>query len=106
MDLLSKGFYKQTFGLIDPTSANYSPLEIALMHPKENITEYSALYNRIERFILLKIYDSTGLSLSDFLSLPREYVELIFRITAHKARNDYNTQESVAKDLKQSMGIS
>lgn len=91
--------------MLDPTSADYSPLDIAIMHPKENISEFSALYNRIERFIILKIHEITGMSLPEFLSMPREYVELVFRISAHKAKGDYKTQENIANEVKQTMGL-
>lgn len=100
LDLVTKGYYKQTFGLTDPSLPDYSPLDIVTMSPKENVSEFSALYMRIERFILLDVNKYTGIPLDQFLTLPREIVELIFRIITFKAKGDYKTQKDTADKLK------
>lgn len=54
-----------------------SPLSLIKMHPTEDVTTRSMLHSRIKRFINLDVHGATGESLTSFLQLPREYVELI-----------------------------
>lgn len=104
VDLLKKGMYKEIFGLMDSSGPNYDIMDIVRMQPTENFSEFSLLNDRIEKFMLLDIHALTGLSVDDFLLLPRDKVELVFRIAAHKAKNDYKTSADINNKLQNELG--
>lgn len=79
------------------------PLALVAMHPKENVSEHSALYNEIRRF---DSHDMAkhGYSLTEFLNMPQEYARLLLRIRAQRASRDLNkvrnAMDEVEKDLQ------
>lgn len=78
--------YDIAFGVNDHAHDS-SPLSLIKMHPTEDVNTRSMLYSRIRRFINLDVHGATGESLTSFLQLPREYVELILdEITAKNSK--------------------
>ncbi len=95
--------YETKYGLFnhgDPYARRLRPLALAALHPKEDSSRYSPLYARIDKYRRLKIYSSTGLSLTDFLALPRDIVEEILRQTERDAAVDANQVDKMTRDLK------
>lgn len=64
------------------------PLSSVAMHPKEDYTRASGLYRRLERFAATEIGNKFNISIKEFLSLPREYVELMEEIMTAEAERE------------------
>jgi hypothetical protein len=80
--LVLREMYEKAFGIHDHADARISPLKLVTLHKKENVSEYSDLYNRHRRYILLDMYKHTGLSVTEFFNQPLELVDLHFRIVS------------------------
>lgn len=69
------------------------PLSLVEAHPAEDYSTGSSYENHVLRYIDHGIKDKFGLSLNDFLDLPRDEARKLFRISA-KA----NELEKIRKD--------
>ncbi|MDH2154356.1 hypothetical protein [Stenotrophomonas sp. GD03657] len=99
--------YETKYGLFnhgDPYAKRQRPLALAALHPKEDASRYSPLYARIDKYRRLKIYSATGLSLTEFLNLPRDIVEEILRQTERDAAVEASHVDKVSHDLDKIMG--
>lgn len=90
--------YEQSYGIFNHDSAQANPLSIVSVHPSERYTEGSGLYNLIARYLKHPIKECFGLNLIDFINLPREYTEELFRLSAigkatHTGGGDREMQE-------------
>lgn len=86
----------------DGLEAKGRPLALVAMHPKEDATTFSRLHRTIQRYEKQGIKDMFGLSLTDFLNLPRDYVELLFRLAVEKMQAENPKIEQVARQLNES----
>lgn len=80
--------YETKFGIFnhaDPIARRARPLALVAVHPKEDSSRYSPLYNRISQYHRLKIRESFGITLTELLQMPRDYVEEIIRLAAQEA---------------------
>lgn len=74
--------YESTYDLhdhYDPTSGG--PLDTVALHPAENYKQLSGLYRTIERYERYGIQSNFGLTLLDFLSLPRDTIDMLVDIS-------------------------
>ncbi len=78
MDL--RQLYDDVFEISPYGPTNPDPLALVALSPRENIAEHSAYYHAIRRYRTLRINEKFGLSLVEYLDLPRDVVELISRI--------------------------
>lgn len=93
--------YEQTYGIFDHERFGEArPLSVVAMHPKEDATSYSKLYRTIWRFAQHRIYERTGLNLNEFLELPHDIVELLFKISTETSKQQDAPLEQIMKDLK------
>lgn len=81
--LLLREAYETLYQIFDHEAeqAALRPLAHVAMHPKEDETNYSRLYQTIRRYHKQKLKDLTGLNITQFLDQPRELVELWFQIS-------------------------
>lgn len=97
-------FYDVQYGIYnhdaDDPDRPRRPLALVAMHPKENPSEFSALYRMLDRFAHHQIYEKFGLNLEEFLSLPREMVERIFHVSAEKAKKDNKVVDAAMAQLQ------
>lgn len=99
--LLMREAYEQAYGLFD--HEHYSvkrPLSIVGMHPKENTSAYSLLYRTFYKYRQLDIAKDWGLSIDEFLALPREYVHLIFKITEERIQEEAPKIQAALAEMK------
>lgn len=82
LDIVLNESYEQSYGIFDHNSSNAHPLSIVSMHENERYTEGTGLYNLIARYLKHPIKDRFGLSLIEFMNLPREYTEELIRLSA------------------------
>lgn len=80
--------------------SKHRPLALVAMHEKENASSHSRLYNTIQRFCNSDIHSTTGLSLTEFLALPREYVELLFKVATARAQTRTPGVDQAIRDIE------
>lgn len=75
--------YETSTGVWDHLSNTHKkknrPLASVALHESESVTEGSELYTVMERYIKNEVYKEIGLSLTEFLNLPLEFVEFLFK---------------------------
>lgn len=103
--LLLRESYETIYGIFDHERfSDQRPLALVAMHPKENASSHSRLYNTVQRFYNSDIYSATGLSLTDFLNLPREYVELLFAMHTKRALSRTPSINQTIRDIEKLEG--
>lgn len=75
------------------------PLALVAMHWAENSCEGSVLYERIEQFKERNVYQTFGLSLAEFLDLPRDVCIKILDTCGKKQK----TEHQIVDELQQSL---
>lgn len=86
----------------ESVTARGRPLAVVAMHPKEDASTFSRLHRTIQRYDKQGIKDQFGLNLREFLELPRDYVELLFRLAVEKMQTENPKIEQVARQLDES----
>lgn len=77
--------YETIYHIYNHTEPNPSrPLALVGRHPAEDSATFSPLYRRIEEYMELKLFESTGIPLDRMLQMPSEYVRAIIE----KAKRD------------------
>ncbi len=91
--------YDETFRIQSHDNTNPDLLSLVALSPRENVAEYSAYYNAIRRYRTLRINEKFGLSLLEYLDLPRDVVELISKILEAEIKSA-PTPPDLPRDLK------
>ena len=78
----------------------YRPLAMVAMHPKEDPASYSQLYRSIWRYHITKMYEFTHMHVMDFLKMPREYVNLMYKIAETLAEQSGAEIDEVTRKLQ------
>lgn len=100
--LLMREAYEQAYGIYDHERfSNARPLAVVAMHPKENTSAYSTLYRMFYKYQHLEILKRWGLTIGEFLSYPREYVELMFKIADEQIMKEAPQVERALKDIRE-----
>lgn len=74
--------YETTYGIYDHYNpSDNDPLAPVAMHEAEQYKELSGLYRSIERYERQGIHNRFGLSLTDYLELPRDIIAMLTDIT-------------------------
>ena len=68
--------YDRRYGLLTPKSAKH-PLVSVLMHPCENTTMHTTLYDLYEEYALKNYQELWGLSVDEFVHRPVWMVEMM-----------------------------
>lgn len=81
----------------------YNPLASVAMHPCENITDHSLLEEAMEDYIKYKILEHFGLSWTEYITQPREIVEMQRRIAektmASLDNKATNAEKKIGREL-------
>lgn len=80
----------------------YHPWSLVLERHKENYTDYGTLYRTIYSYRLRDVNKRFGLNLTEFLDLPREFVELVFMICQEEDTTGEETIANLAEELEDS----
>ncbi len=89
--LLLLDTYETGYGICNHTQFavdNSRPLALVAMHWAESNSEQSAWYERIEQFKERQVYHTFGLSLIEFLDLPRDICIKILDICGKKQTSE------------------
>lgn len=74
--------YDTTYGIYDHyNTSDTNPLTTVTMHPAEDYKELSGMYRAIERYERQGINNRFGLSLTEYLELPRSVIAMLTDIT-------------------------
>lgn len=79
------------------------PLALVALHKKENISEYSKLYRTIQRYTNQRIFELFHISLIEFLNLPREITQLLFKISYDDAVKEAPKINKALNELNKGM---
>lgn len=79
--MLLREAYEQEFSIFDHANDDTRPPGYALvsMNPKENLDEHGLLYNAIRRYHVNQMHKEFGIPLNDFLELPQDVVDMLYR---------------------------
>lgn len=96
--------YETTSGVWDHLSDSHKkknrPMASVALHDVENMADGFHIHTVIRDFLKNEIYKETGLNLNDFLALPRDIVQFLF-----KTIQDRKVQEDIEKNkLLNSLG--
>jgi hypothetical protein len=99
--LLLRDRYDQTYGIFNHDLGDPDrPWALIGMHWAEDCSTGSYLYERIEAFEDKKIYARFGLSLTEFLALPRDVTDHLFRIANKKQSVENKITGEVLNELQ------
>lgn len=97
--------YEVEFGVFDhPAHEVARPLSVVGLYDTEENGQSSLLYARIEQFIKSNVNKYTGLDLHEFLKLPREIVQWVFKICEEKMKAEdeaYRSLQSHVDSIKE-----
>lgn len=100
VEIVFRDLYETNYGIcnhVNPTIRR--PMASVAMHPSEEINEGSLLQDTIRKFIKTDIKEYTGLSLVEFLELPRDIVEIIVRECESHSRTKDATIHDIEKQF-------
>lgn len=103
--IITRDSYDLTYGIFDHENDLSRPLALVGTQPKEDINEYGALYRVVYQYNTYEISKNWGYTLTEFLELPREFVRLIFRISAENSARSLIPTETQLKNLKANQGL-
>ena len=93
--------YDIVFGICDHRISQ-NPLDPVGYHDAEDYFQYSGLYRAIERFQRLEIHSRFGMSLTEYLDLPHDYVTAINDICLEAAQREQKAQKDVEQQYERS----
>lgn len=100
--LLLQDIYETSYGIFDHSQAavdNSRPLALVAMHWEEDASTGSQLYERIELFKERQIYQIFGLSLTEFLDLPRDICTKILESCGKKQNEEGKVVDDITRRL-------
>lgn len=97
--ILLREAYETAYQIHDHDREPEHPFGLVLNRKKEDYLSFSPLYKLLTNYRLKDVNKSFGLNLKEFLSLPREYTELIFEICEEVALDDAKAFEVVKNEL-------
>jgi hypothetical protein len=85
--------------LTDTHKKRNRPLASVALHDCESITDGSDLYNVISRYVRNEIYKEIGLNLVDFLNLPSDVVQYLFKTIEESRVKKEKDNEAILNSL-------
>lgn len=98
--------YETHYGLFDhdnPVALKQHPLALVALHPKEDVFSYSLLHRYMWKFRQYEIQKYWGYNLSEFLELPWDTTQAIFRIEQKRAAEQNKIDQAEARNEKRMM---
>lgn len=94
--------YETSYGIYNHDTEDPSrPMALVALHPAENVTAHSRLYNTIRRYKMYDVKTHFGYNLSEFLELPREFTKFIFDVLAEEMSKSTSKQRQALEELQQ-----
>lgn len=93
--------YEQAYGLFDhEQDSGRTPFASLLMHSKEVYAPMSRLYEIFRDFYTFKIGQDWNTDIQTFLSLPREFTDLMFEISKNRVLQEKPLVDKALQDMK------
>lgn len=96
--ILLQEAYDITYQIFDHNLGEH-PFDLVLKRSKENVFEYGQTQRVIRRYVDRDVYKQFGLNLVEFLNLPREYTNLIFKVCSEKLEAEKKIIDKVDSTL-------
>ena len=104
--------YENTFGIHDYVRQTYNeaaitdpglkrPLSSVALHPAEDVSAGSRIRELIKVFAKLKVYQQYGLSFTELLELPLEYVDDILKECSKLYKEEEKRAQALSETLNQ-----
>lgn len=91
--------YDVAYGIYDHDIPDAHPWGVVLHSHKEDYSEYGPLYRTFYQYRLKDIGKLFNISISEFLDLPREYVNLMLRIATEETLVDNDNLDKIKDKL-------
>lgn len=93
-------YYETKLGIFDHiANGDKRPMSTVALYDAETNGHGTVLYGQIEAYIKSNIHKYTGLNLTQFLDLPREFVELITRLCMVQVEKENSVTGDIQKQL-------
>jgi hypothetical protein len=93
--------YEQTYKIYDHENlSERRPLSIVAMHPKENTFAYGSMARIFYKYHELEIEKHWHLSIGEFLNYPREYVDLMCKISTERIAREAGPIERATREME------
>lgn len=90
--------YETHFGIFDhtdPVKSKENPLALVTLHECEENSTSSNIQELINIFVTKEIYKNLGITLTEFLAMPREFVNQIIQLLTEKLSKENNVVQSL-----------
>lgn len=100
MALVLRQFYETRFDVFDHfNDGDKRPLSTVALYDAEENSTYSSLYARIGQFARSRIKEQFGLNFIEFMSLPKEYIQEMFRVSENITSKESAFTNNLQKQL-------
>lgn len=96
--------YDITYNIHNHHANDAGPLDVVSMHPTENYHYDTALYKTICRYALTEVKETYGLSLVEYLSMPKHIVDMITHAKPEIEKLRQSALKKAAEDAKLASG--
>ena len=98
--IVLRQLYETHFGIFNHVEEEENrPMAAVALYDMEINGQGSPLYRRISQYVRSGIIKYTGLNLTEFLSLPREIVQLLYDECEQQSKTEVMAMDSLQKDL-------
>jgi hypothetical protein len=91
--------YDTAYGIASYDGESINGLDYVKMHPAEEVNTNSLLYDAIRKFGKRNIAKTFGLSITEFLELPRDICDHLFNVALEVAKEKNDGMENVIDEL-------
>lgn len=97
LQMVLQEHYETYYSICNHDARYVPPLSLVTMQLKERVDPYSRYRRVTENYILYGIRELYGFTLSEFLDLPRNRVELLLEIAGERKRHRDQSEDRLAR---------
>ena len=94
-------YYETIFGIYNHSGADSnalsSQLKLVALHPAEDASANSRLYERMKQYIECEVFQTTGLSWKEFIEQPNEIVVMQLELSLQKQKLKASITEDILR---------
>lgn len=102
--ILLREAYEISYEIFDHNQDYTHPWALVQTREKENYFDYGTLHRTIYSYRLREINKRFDLSITEFLDLPREIVELLIKVSDEELARDSKSYNEIKDQLDQDFG--
>lgn len=99
MRIVLQDFYETYFGVFDHFHSKNRPLASVALHDAEENSYGTAIYEKVRSYVKFKIWEHCKLSFTEYMSLPREYSNLMIELASEQAKKGTQTTNEAINAL-------